>query len=276
MISKDFIYIKPDNLKEAYEAYKNFEQKGESPYYLSGGTEVVTFSRKGVLSPDVLIDLKKIKECSEIYFDNGNLVIGSAVPLNILIDSNYSKIFSKSIKFIADRTTRNRITVGGNVVGQLPYREVVLPMLLLDAKVKIFGSDGLKEENINKVFDKNLKINKGDIVVQFLIKKENLNLDFYYDRKVFYSRVDYPIVSILFVKDEKLKMAITGAFSFPLRDIESEEIINRNDLNLNEKVEKLVQKFLPLFKSDFRASKEYRIELFKIILSDALKYFGGN
>lgn len=276
MISKDFIYIKPDNLKEAYEACKNFEQKGESPYYLSGGTEVVTFSRKGVLSPDVLIDLKKIKECSEIYFDNGNLVIGSAVPLNVLIDSNYSKIFSKSIKFIADRTTRNRITVGGNIVGQLPYREVVLPMLLLDAEVKIFGSDGLKEENINKVFDKNLKINKGDIVVQFLIKKENLNLDFYYDRKVFYSRVDYPIVSILFVKDEKLKMAITGAFSFPLRDIESEEIINRNDLNLNEKVEKLAQYFLPLFKSDFRASKEYRIELFKIILSDALKYFGGN
>lgn len=276
MISKDFIYIKPDNLKEAYEAYKNFEQKGESPYYLSGGTEIVTFSRKGILSPDVLIDLKKIKECSEIYFDNGSLVIGSAVPLNVLIDSNYSKVFSKSIRFIADRTTRNRITVGGNIVGQLPYREAVLPMLLLDAKVKIFGSDGLKDENINNIFNKNLSIKKGDIVVQFLIKKENLNLDFYYDRKVFYSRVDYPIVSILFVKDENLKMAITGAFSFPLRDIESEEIINRNNLNLNEKVEKLVQRFLSLFKSDFRASKEYRIELFKIILSDALKYFGGN
>lgn len=276
MISKDFVYIKPDNLKEAYEAYKNFEQKGLSSYYLSGGTEIVTFTRKGVLNPDVLIDLKKIKECSDIYFDNDNLIIGSSVPLNNLIDSNYSKIFSKSIRFIADRTTRNRITVGGNIVGQLPYREAVLPMLILDAKVRIFSSDGLKEENINQIFDKNLKINKGDIVVQFVIKKDYLNLDFYYDRKVFYSRVDYPIVSILFVKDEKLKMAITGAFSFPIRDFESEEIINRDDLDFNKKIENLVQKFLPLFKSDFRSSKEYRIELFKIILSDALKYFGGN
>lgn len=276
MISKDFIYIKPDNLKEACEAYKNFEQKGLSPYYLSGGTEIVTFSRRGILSPDVLIDLKKIKECSEIYFDNGSLVIGSAIPLNVLIESNYSKIFSKSIRFIADRTTRNRISVGGNVIGQLPYREAILPMLIFDAKVKIFGSDGLKEENINQIFDKNLKINKGDIVVQFVIKKDYLNLDFYYDRKVFYSRVDYPIVSILFVKDEKLKMAITGAFSFPIRDFESEEILNRDDLDFNKKIENLVQKFLPLFKSDFRSSKEYRIELFKIILSDALKYFGGN
>lgn len=276
MISKDFVYIKPDNLKEAYEAYKNFEQKGLSSYYLSGGTEIVTFTRKGVLNPDVLIDLKKIKECSDIYFDNDNLIIGSSVPLNNLIDSNYSKIFSKSTRFIADRTTRNRITVGGNIVGQLPYREAVLPMLILDAKVRIFGSDGLKEENINQIFDKNLKINKGDIVVQFVIKKDYLNLDFYYDRKVFYSRVDYPIISILFVKDEKLKMAITGAFSFPIRDFESEEILNRDDLDFNKKIENLVQKFLPLFKSDFRSSKEYRIELFKIILSDALKYFGGN
>lgn len=276
MISKDFVYIKPDNLKEAYEAYKNFEQKGLSSYYLSGGTEIVTFTRKGVLNPDVLIDLKKIKECSDIYFDNDNLIIGSSVPLNNLIDSNYSKIFSKSTRFIADRTTRNRITVGGNIVGQLPYREAVLPMLILDAKVRIFGSDGLKEENINQIFDKNLKINKGDIVVQFVIKKDYLNLDFYYDRKVFYSRVDYPIISILFVKDEKLKMAITGAFSFPIRDFESEEILNRDDLDFNKKIENLVQKFFPLFKSDFRSSKEYRIELFKIILSDALKYFGGN
>lgn len=276
MISKDFVYIKPDNLKEAYEAYKNFEQKGLSSYYLSGGTEIVTFTRKGVLNPDVLIDLKKIKECSDIYFDNDNLIIGSSVPLNNLIDSNYSKIFSKSTRFIADRTTRNRITVGGNIVGQLPYREAVLPMLILDAKVRIFGSDGLKEDNINQIFDKNLKINKGDIVVQFVIKKDYLNLDFYYDRKVFYSRVDYPIISILFVKDEKLKMAITGAFSFPIRDFESEEILNRDDLDFNKKIENLVQKFLPLFKSDFRSSKEYRIELFKIILSDALKYFGGN
>lgn len=273
MISKDFTFIKPDNLEEALEVYKNYSQKGMSPYYLSGGTEIVTFSRKGLISPDVLIDLKNIKECRELYFENGNLVIGAGVPINVLIDSNYSKIISKSIKFIADRTTRNQITVGGNVVGQLPFREAVLPLLLLDSKVKIYSSQGFKEFNINEIFDKNLKINKGDIVVQFIIKKDKLDLDFYYERKVFFSRVDYPILSLLFVRDDNLKMAITGAFNFPLRDKECEKILNSKDFSLNEKIERVVEQLLPLFKSDFRASKEYRIELFKIILSDALKYF---
>ncbi|MDI6861365.1 MAG: FAD binding domain-containing protein [Caldisericia bacterium] len=274
MISKDFVYVKPENLKEAYEIYKDYEKKGLTPFYYSGGTEIVTFSRKGLISPDILIDLKNIKECKDLYFDNDNLIIGSTVSLNMLVDSNYSKIISKSIRFIADRTTRNKITVGGNVVGQLPFREVVLPLLLLDSKVRIYTSEGFKEFNINEIFDKNLKITKGDIVVQFILKKEFLNLDFYYDRKVFFSRVDYPIVSTLFVKNTSIKMAITGAFNFPLRDKESEDILNQKDLNLSEIVKKIVERLSPLFKSDFRASKEYRIELFKIILNDALRYFG--
>ncbi|MCX8095157.1 MAG: FAD binding domain-containing protein [Caldisericia bacterium] len=275
MISKDLIYIKPDNLKEAYEIYINYKGKGLNPYYYSGGTEIITFTRRRLINPDVLIDLKKIRECIEIYFDNGNLIIGSTVSLNKLIEANFSNIISKSIKYVADRTTRNKITIGGNILGQLPYREAVLPMLIFDAKIRFFGLEGLKEISINEIFDKNLKIEKGDILVQFVINKEKLNLDYYYDRKVFYSRVDYPIISTLFLNEnENLKFAITGAFNFPLRDKKVEEILNNSDMNSKNKIDKIVEYLLPLFKSDFRASKEYRIELFKLILDDALRYFG--
>ncbi len=274
MIYKEFVYIKPESLNEAFEIYK--KNLSKNVYYYSGGTEIITFARKGLISPDILIDLRSIKETNELYFDKDYLVIGSTLPLNVLIDSNFSNIISKSIRFIADRTTRNKITVGGNITGQLPFREVVLPLLLLDAKLKIFGESGLKEININDIFDKNLKLNKGEILFQILIKKEYLNLDFYYDRKVFYSKIDYPIVSSLFVKfDNRIKMAISGAFNYPLRDIESEDILNSNELKSEEKIKNIVEKLSPYFKSDFRASREYRIELFKIILEDSLKYFGG-
>jgi xanthine dehydrogenase molybdenum-binding subunit len=274
MIYNDFIYIKPDSLKEAYEVYKSYANK--NIFYYSGGTEIITFSRKGLISPDVLIDLKSIKESNDLFYENDNLVIGSTLPLNLIIDSNYSKIISKSIRFIADRTLRNKITIGGNILGQLPFREAVLPLLLLDAKLRIFGENGFKEVNINDIFDKNLKINKGEILFQILINRDYLNLDFYYDRRVFYSKVDYPIVSALFVKfGNSIRMAITGAFNFPLRDYESEKILNSSDLKTKDKIEKILDKFSVYFKSDFRASKEYRKELLKIILEDSLNYFGG-
>lgn len=276
MISKNFIFIKPESLKEAWELYKNYIEQGRNVYYYSGGTEIVTFSRKGILNPDVLIDLKCIKECKEFHFNEDLLITGSCVSLNEIIESQISKILSISLKGIADHTVRNRITIGGNIVGQLPFREAVLPLLVLDSIIKIYGKEGVKEYKINEIFDKNLKIDKGDLLFQIMIPKNLLNLDFYYQRKVFFTKVDYPIISTLFVKvDNKIRMSLTGALNYPIRDYEAEKILNDESLEKKEKIEKIVEKFKPEFKTDFRASKEYRLELFKNILNDAIYYFGG-
>lgn len=276
MISKNFIFIKPESLKDTLELYKNYMEQGRNVYYYSGGTEIVTFSRKGILNPDVLIDLKCIKECKEFHLNEEFLIIGSCVNLNEIIESKISKILSISLKDIADHTVRNRITIGGNIVGQLPFREAVLPLLVLDSILKIYGKEGVKEYKINEIFDKNLKIDKGDILFQIMIPKNLLSLDFYYDRKVFFTKVDYPIISAIFVKFEnKIRIALTGALNYPLRDYEVEKILNDKSLEKKEKIEKIVEKFKPEFKTDFRASKEYRLELFKNILNDAIYYFGG-
>ncbi|MGQ9845573.1 MAG: FAD binding domain-containing protein [Caldisericia bacterium] len=276
MISKNFIFIKPESLKEAWELYKNYIEQGRSVYYYSGGTEIVTFSRKGILNPDVLIDLKCIKECKGFHFNEDLLITGSCVSLNEIIESQISKILSISLKGVADHTVRNRITIGGNIVGQLPFREAVLPLLVLDSIIKIYGKEGVKEYKINEIFDKNLKIDKGDLLFQIMIPKNLLNLDFYYQRRVFFTKVDYPIISALFVKvDNKIRMSLTGALNYPIRDYEAEKILNDESLEKKEKIEKIVEKFKPEFKTDFRASKEYRLELFKNILNDAIYYFGG-
>ncbi len=276
MIYKDFVYVKPDTLEEARETYLNYLKLGKNPFYYSGGTEVVAFTRKGLLSPDVLIDLKGVKTLKNFGFKENYLVIGSNVTLNEIIDSEYSKILSVSLKGIADRSVRNRITIGGNIVGQLPFREAVLPLLIFESKIRIFGEEGLKEYKLNEIFDKSLKINKGDIVVEFEIDKEFLNLDFYYERKTFYSKVDYPIISSLFVRfGEEIRIALTGCFNYPLRDKKIEEIYSDKSLSINEKIDKIQEYLYSQFKSDFRASKEYRIDLFKNIFNKAYIYFGG-
>ncbi|MGB9749301.1 MAG: FAD binding domain-containing protein [Caldisericia bacterium] len=276
MISKDIVFIKPENLKEAREVYENYQKEVRMPYYYSGGTEIVTFSRKGILSPDCLIDIKNIKELREININDDFITIGSCVTINEIIDSKFSEIFSKSFKGIADHTVRNRITIGGNILGQLPFRETILPLLIFDIKIKIYEYGGIKEYKISNIFDRSLKINKGDIVTQFIIPKKLLNSDFYYERKVFFTKIDYPIISTLFVKiNDEIKMALTGALNHPLRDVSIEKILNDRNLKKDEKINEIIKKLSPEFKSDFRASREYRINLFKNILNDALNHFGG-
>ena len=52
MISFDFEYYRPDDIKEAAEVYAQLQKDGKNPLYFSGGTEVITMARKGTLKFD--------------------------------------------------------------------------------------------------------------------------------------------------------------------------------------------------------------------------------
>ena len=57
--------------------------------------------------------------------------------LNKITDSKLFPLLGQTVKQIADHTSRNKITIGGNMNSELIYTESVLPLLLVDAKVKI-------------------------------------------------------------------------------------------------------------------------------------------
>ena len=82
------------------------------------------------------------------------LVIGAAVSLNRITDSKLFPLLGQTVKQIADHTSRNKITIGGNMNSELMYRESVLPLLLSDAKVNI--TKGTEDEvvSFDAVFNK--------------------------------------------------------------------------------------------------------------------------
>ena len=91
------------------------------------------------------------------------LVIGAAVSLNKITDSKLFPLLGQTVKQIADHTSRNKITIGGNMNSELIYKESVLPLLLVDAKVKI--AKGSEEEivSLDAVFNKEMKLNAGEL-----------------------------------------------------------------------------------------------------------------
>ena len=112
-------------------------EQGKMPCYFSGGTEFITFARVNKLNADAVIDIKGIPECNVLEIQGNQLVIGAAVSLNKITDSKLFPLLGQTVKKIADHTSRNKITIGGNINSELIYRESVLPLLLSDAKVKI-------------------------------------------------------------------------------------------------------------------------------------------
>lgn len=119
-----------------------------------------------------VVDIKGIPECNRLQRDNEYLVIGSAVTLSEIADSGYYPLLGMVSREIADRTARNKITLGGNICGKIQYRETVLPLLISDAYIAVAGNDGIRICKIMDVFKGN------EFIVQILIPIENVSLPF--------------------------------------------------------------------------------------------------
>lgn len=188
MIPFDLRYLRAESAEEAVAAWSAANERGETAHYLGGGTEIVTLARESKLYTDEVIDCSRIPEASavETVTEGGHewFAYGAALPLNRIVDGDHQGLLRACLAGIADRTTRNSITLGGNICGMLPYREAVLPWLLTEGLVETAvpgsaaGATGATDEGapirrvrrpIAELFDKRLKLAPGELVLRFLL-----------------------------------------------------------------------------------------------------------
>ena len=273
MIPNNFTYYRPENLAEAMEAYTMAEKNGLRPLYLAGGTEITTFCRQGTIKPGALIDIKRISECRCFDEEGDEIIFGSALTLNEVVESNSYPLLARASR-IVDHTVRNRLTLGGNIAGRLPYRETVLPFLLAEARVHLSGPDGERVVPILDVFSKRLKLEPGELLVQLLVSKAALSGSWYYRREVRKTRVDYPLLTACFLGiNGSIRMAMTGAYGFPFRAREAEEVLNDSTIAPAEKPALALAAIPYSFSEDMRGSGSYRRMLLERSIAQALEKF---
>jgi xanthine dehydrogenase FAD-binding subunit len=322
MIPFDVKYHRAETVNEAVAAWNDGVAAGEDVLYYGGGTEIVTLARDNKLRADRFIDYKRIPEArrmpgAEGAADDpsGRIVWGSAVRLNEVVDGGSFGLLARCCVGIADRTVRNSITLGGNVCGMLPYREAVLPFLLLDGDVETAepetaepetaepGTAGpgpaVKSAPVASRFNKKLRLEKGELVLGFSLDHglaAGLESDgvtvadrgwgpleawasgsrggWFYTRRTREPRLDYPLVTLILARvDGRYRLALTGAFGYPLRAEKAEAILNRaaesGDLDgdfggvgWSDRLNRLAAEALDAegvkYKDDIRGNREYR------------------
>ncbi len=202
MIPHNFVYYRPLTLQEAVEAYVEAAAEGLDTLYYAGGTEILTYARKGNLRPGAVIDIKHIPDCVVLTRDGSRHVFGSALTLNTVIEDGRFPLLAQAAQ-IVDHTVRNRLTLGGNIAGRLPYRETVLPFLLADAQVRLVGPDGERLESLRDVFDRRLQLTPGELLVSLSVPAEVAAMPWFYRRRVRKTRLDYPILTACFTAGER-------------------------------------------------------------------------
>lgn len=276
MISFDFEYYRPNSIDEAVNIFNTMDSQNKAPVYYSGGTEFISRARENKIITGAVIDIKEIPECNIIENKNNETVLGSAVTLTKVSETNMFPMLSKVIRRTADHTSRDKISLGGNICGKIQYKESVLPFLICESRVLVAGPSGMRTAVINDIFDEEIKLSKGEFLVQIITDKGYTDLPFEMVRRTKQEKVDYPLVSLLLMKkDNNIRAAFSGVCGFPFRSLNIEQQINGSIEDIERNINYTVSTLPKPIISDIRGSAKYREFVLRYTLAEALQKIGG-
>ncbi|WP_097028269.1 FAD binding domain-containing protein [Clostridium peptidivorans] len=276
MIAFNFEYYKPDSLGEAVKLYRKLSESGKEPLYYSGGTEIITMARRNDLVTKAVIDIKGIPECNVFEIKGDKLIIGAAVTLNHIDESKLISFISNTADFPADHTSRNKITVGGNICGKIIYKESVLGHLIGDSSACIYGEKGKRIVPIMQAFNQTLQLEKGEFLFQLAAEMSYSTLPYISVKKTKQGKMEYPLISMAAIKkNNNIQMAFSGVCSFPFRSREMEKYINNRAITKEQRIEQAISHLpAPIF-GNIQGSSEYKKFVLRNLLEHTLETLDG-
>ncbi len=272
MIPFDFEYYRPETISQAIDLFHSLAKQGKQPMYYAGGTEIISMARANSIYTGGVIDIKGILECNEFGYRGTKLVIGSAVTLTNISESNLFPILGMTVARIADHTIQGKITLGGNIAGTIIYREAALPLLIADSQVVIAGFNGTRQVPFSQVFDGRIKLEEGELIVRFIIDSKYTTLPFFHRKITKIDKIDYPLITVVALKkDERILVGFSGLCNHPFRSIEMEDCLNDKSIPREERIKNAISCIPAPIQQDIHGSGEYRRFVLENTLMDVLE-----
>lgn len=271
MIAIDFDYYLPNHSTEAVSLFNDLDIINKKPVYYSGGTEIISMARVGNVDTEAVIDIKNIDELKTLKLSHDKLIIGSAVELNKITESNLFPLLGQTVKRIADHTMQCKITIGGNILGTIIYKEGILPLLLSDAILCVQGKDGESLKKIVDIYDKKVNLKNGELLKSIIIDAKYLSMPFVHIKKNKIEKIDYPLITINAINDNNyIKVAFSGLCKSPIRSLEIEKIINSPDFSIDKDFNNILNSLSMPILNNHSGTPEYRVFVLKELISKAM------
>lgn len=147
---KDFAYAAPTSLAEAS---KLLASAGGKARILAGGTDIIVQLREGLRDADLVVDVKKIPELTELSFSSGKgLRLGASVPCyRIYEDAAIAKAYpalADAARIIGGWQIQSRASVGGNLCNSSPAGDSIPALIAHGVTCVIAGPSGSREVKV--------------------------------------------------------------------------------------------------------------------------------
>ena len=151
---KNFEYFDPTSVGEAVQLLR---QHAGQAKVLAGGTDLFLRMRRRALLPEVVVDLKRIAELSELrYSAQEGLHIGATVTHGEVVDhpavQQHYGALATAANWVGSLQTRHRGTVVGNLCNASPAADTAPALLSYGAIVTMVGPEGQREVPLEAFF----------------------------------------------------------------------------------------------------------------------------
>jgi aerobic carbon-monoxide dehydrogenase medium subunit len=130
------------------------KEKGKA-FVLAGGTDLLVKMKAGMLEPDLVVDIKRIKGMGEIKSSAGGFTIGAGVPCAALSENKaLTKAYPGVVEaagLIGSKQVQGRCTMSGNLCNASPAADSVPALVAASAKVVIAGPKGKRKIAVEDV-----------------------------------------------------------------------------------------------------------------------------
>lgn len=145
-----FEYERPDSVAEAV----TLLSQGGNAKLLAGGQTLGPMLNLRLTQPDLIIDITRIPELTQIDASTDHVTLGACVTHAAIEDGRVEDftggLLPNVARGIAYRAVRNRGTLGGSIAHADPSADWLSCFMALDAVILISGPDGTREIAISE------------------------------------------------------------------------------------------------------------------------------
>jgi xanthine dehydrogenase FAD-binding subunit len=196
---RDFDYEAPRSVAEAVGLLSRLDGRARP---LAGGTDLIDHVRTGRLTPDLIVDVKKIPELNHLQLSAEGLRLGAAVPCyrvygNPRIASEYAAL-AESCRIIGGIQIQNRASVGGNLCNSGPAGDSIPSLIALEAVCVIPGPKGTREVPVHEFCvgpGKNV-LRSGELLVELTFPARAPHSGSHYRRFIPRNEMDIAVVGV--------------------------------------------------------------------------------
>jgi carbon-monoxide dehydrogenase medium subunit len=278
-----FVYYRPKSIGQLLDLL--YATQGEYKF-VAGCTDFIPAIRRGTVCFEhglKVIDLKSLKEITDIKADNELLTIGAGTRLSEIARSElvkqYAHVLAEAAGNVGSSQIRNAATIGGNLCNASPAADTAPPLLALNARVKMISTKTERHLPLDEFFTGpgQTALGRKEILTEIQLPKTNTTEKSFWIKAGRRTSFTLSVVSVatwLRIRDglvEDVRIALGAVAPTPMRARQAEQSLKGKALdqkNINEAARIVGSEIKPI--NDVRASAQYRRDMAIVLAKRAL------